>query len=400
MRVRTLAASVALAIGAVLAIAAPASAHPTLTVTASPTAVVSGTDTTVTISGTSNGNYTGARIDLFSTGGPGTLTSFTTFVSCGGGPTCTEVGALYRLALPSLTNGQAFSYTVTLTVDAATASTTFTPKAQFYTSGGSTTGAVTGPVITVTSPTTLTAAPATTSVQLGSALTVTLTATNVDNAARTYRITSADLPTYTTLGTCAGTPVATSTCTAYGTTGYEAAVAASTAGSGQDVAFTLNTTAAHASDTITAEVLVGGVVKATTTFTITVTNLYPDVRATKGTPTYNAVSQQITFRWNLTNIGTAAATGRTVTRTVTPAGLTSSGLGAGCTGNSDNETCPGPNLAPGASVNPTYTRTVALLALGTYTVDFTFNTPNDPNPANDTITFTCTVLTGLVVNCT
>ncbi|WP_329109082.1 hypothetical protein OG792_10350 [Micromonospora sp. NBC_01699] len=52
-----------------------------LTVTASPTAVVSGAATTITISGTSND----ARIDLLSTGGPGTLTSFTTFVSCGGG---------------------------------------------------------------------------------------------------------------------------------------------------------------------------------------------------------------------------------------------------------------------------------------------------------------------------
>ncbi|MEV8516039.1 hypothetical protein [Dactylosporangium sp. NPDC051484] len=399
MRFRTLAASVALAIGTVLTIAAPASAHPVLSISASPTTVVSGADTTITISGTSNGNYSGARIDLSSTGGPGTLTSFTTLVSCGGGPTCTEVGALYRLALPNLTNGQAFSYTVTLTVDAGTASTTFTPKAQFYKSDNTTDGPRTGPVITVNSPTTLTAAPATTDVHLGDTFTVTLTATNVDNVARTYRITSADLPTYTTLGACAGTPTATSTCAAYGTTGYEATVAASAAGSGQDVAFTLNATAVHASDTITAEVLVGGVVQATTTFTITVTNLYPDIRATKGTPTYNALTQQITFRWNLTNIGTAAATGRTVTRTVTPAGLITN-TGVGCTGNADNETCSGPNIAAGASVNPTYVRTVSVLALGTYTVEFHFTTPNDPNPANDTITFTCTVLTGLVVNCT
>ncbi|MEV0728128.1 hypothetical protein [Polymorphospora sp. NPDC050346] len=399
MRVRTLAAALTLAIGGTLLIAAPASAHPVLTVTASPTTVVSGADTTITISGTSNGNYTGARIDLFSTGGPGALTSFTTLESCGGGPTCTEVGALYRLALPNLTYGQVFSYTVTLTVDAVTASTTFTPKAQFYKSNNSTEGPRTGPVITVNSPTTLTAAPAATDVRPGDTFTVTLTATNVDNVARTYRITSADLPTYTTLGTCTGTPAATSTCAAYGTTGYEATVAASTAGSGQNVAFTLNATAAHASDTITAEVLVGGVVKATTTFTITVTNLYPDIRATKGTPTYNALNQTITFRWNLTNIGTATATGRTVTRTVTPAGLITN-TGVGCTGNADNETCPGPNLAAGASVNPTYGRTVSILALGTYTVEFRFTTLNDPNPANDTITFTCTVLTGLLVTCT
>ncbi|ROO87731.1 hypothetical protein EDD29_5366 [Actinocorallia herbida] len=279
MKFRALAAAFALALCGALAVAVPASAHPALTVTAAPTTVVAGTATTITVAGTSNGNYTGARIDVFSTGGPGALTSFTTFGSCGGGVTCTEVGSLYRMALPALTNGQAFSYTLTLTVDAATAATTFTPKAQFYTSGGSTTGAATGPVITVTQP-------------------------------------------------------------------------------------------------------------------------LPDVQATKIGVTYNALTQQIVFQWNLRNIGTATATGRTVTKTISPSGFLASGAGVGCTGGPDTETCPGPNLAVGASINPTFGRTVSLLALGNYTATFTFNTPNDPNPANDTITFNCSVLTGLIVSCT
>lgn len=153
MRVRTLAAAIALAIGGVLVVAAPASAHPVLNITANPTTVNAGSATTITISGTSNGNYTGARIDVFSTGGPGTLPSFTTFGSCGGGPTCSEVGSVYRLALPNLVNNQAFSYAITLTVDAATAATTFTTKAQFYKSDNTTDGPRTGPVITVLTPT-------------------------------------------------------------------------------------------------------------------------------------------------------------------------------------------------------------------------------------------------------
>lgn len=146
---QTLTASLVLAIGGMLLVAAPAWAHPVLHITASPTTVVAGSNTTITISGTSNGNYSGARIDVFSSGGPGTLPSFTTFVSCGGGPTCSEVGSVYRMALPTLTNGQAFSYTITLKIDVSTAATTFITKAQFYKSDNTTDGPTTGPVITV-----------------------------------------------------------------------------------------------------------------------------------------------------------------------------------------------------------------------------------------------------------
>ncbi|MEK8108207.1 hypothetical protein NKG94_31015 [Micromonospora sp. M12] len=109
--------------------AAPASAHPTLTVTASATTVQSGNTVTLTISGKSNGTYNGARIEVFSTGGPGQLTSFTTLAGCGGGTTsCAEITNRYRLGLPNLVNNQNFSYTITVTIDAGTAATTFTRK--------------------------------------------------------------------------------------------------------------------------------------------------------------------------------------------------------------------------------------------------------------------------------
>jgi hypothetical protein len=132
--------------------AVPAFACPSLTITASPTTVTAGNDTTLTIAATSNGNYTGAYIEVASTGGPGTLTSFTTLGSagCGGGVTsCASDGSYYKLDLPALTNGEKFSYTVDLNIGSSTAATTFTPTGEFFESNGTNIGAQSGPVITV-----------------------------------------------------------------------------------------------------------------------------------------------------------------------------------------------------------------------------------------------------------
>ncbi|ROO87796.1 hypothetical protein EDD29_5438 [Actinocorallia herbida] len=284
MRLRSLLSALALAGGLIVAIAAPASAHPTLTVTASPTTVPAATTTTITISGTSNGNYSGARIDVSATGGTGgttgTLPSFTSISSFSGGLTsATEVGSVDRLALPNLTNGQAFSYDLTVTVDSATAAGTFTSRAQFYTSGGSTTGAVNGPVITVT-------------------------------------------------------PAA------------------------------------------------------------------PDLSAIKLSYGYKALTQTLNFNAWASNIGTGTATNVTLTKTVSPSGLLTSAIGAGCTGGADNETCPQSDVPAGGLLSTTFPRTVNLLALGNYTVTMTFATPGDTDPTNNSATWTCTVLTGLIVTCT
>ena len=152
-----------LAAATTLVVAAPASAHPVLTVTASPTTVYAGQNVTITVSGTSNGNYTGARIDVSAVSGTGgttgSLPSYTTFVSCGGGVTCSEVGSVYRMALPNLTNNQAFSYTITLTVDAGTSPGTFTSRGQFYKSDNTTDGPKNGSVVTVLAPSDLSLVP-------------------------------------------------------------------------------------------------------------------------------------------------------------------------------------------------------------------------------------------------
>jgi hypothetical protein len=103
------------ALAAVFLTAVPAFACPSLTITASPATVTADSDTTLTISGTSNGNYAGAYIEVSST-------------------------------------GEKFSYTVDLTIDASTAATTFTPQAEFFESNGTNIGPQTGPVITVTQP--------------------------------------------------------------------------------------------------------------------------------------------------------------------------------------------------------------------------------------------------------
>ncbi len=149
------AGAVTAALAALVLTAAPAFACPPLTITAAPTTAPAGTDTTLTLAATSNGNYTGAYIEVSSTGGPGALTSFTTLgaAGCGGGVTsCAADGTYYKLALPVLTNGEKFSYTVDLNIDASTAPTTFTPKAEFFEANGTNIGPQTGPVITVTQP--------------------------------------------------------------------------------------------------------------------------------------------------------------------------------------------------------------------------------------------------------
>lgn len=283
LRMKSVLLSLVLALAGVFALTTPAWAHPVLHISASPTTVNAGSNTTLTISGTSNGNYSGARIDVFSSGGPGTLPSFTSFVSCGAGPTRSEVGSVYRLALPNLTNGQAFSYTITLKIDAATAATSFTSKAQFYKSDNTTDGPTTGPVITVTNPT-------------------------------------ADLLTYE----------------------YS-----NNAGQADYVLFVQNNGPAT-------------VPAATVTTTVDRTGF--------GTPIPDAAFDDFT-----------------------------------CTFSGQSSTCTStvPPLAPGDSAYLHLGYNLNLLALGTYVITNTVSSSfTDPNPANNTLTATCNVLTSLVASCT
>jgi hypothetical protein len=287
-RARTLATALAIALGGSVAVATPAWAHPVLNVSASPTTVTAGTAITITITGTSNGNYTNARIEVFSTtpssgGTTGNLTAFTNSPVCAGTPatpTCTEnPSTRYRLGGINLTNNQAFSYTLTVTVDAGTAAGTFTPKAEFFTSSGSTTGPRTGPLITVIAP-------------------------------------KSDI-SVTKVGTAVVAP---------------------------------------------------GILR--------ISNYFE-------------------------NIGAATAPDIILASSATPAGFaTQTNSICGVTpGQSLSCTVPVPFPA-GAGTGYDNDWSIALLALGTYTVTVTVSSSNDVTPANNTVTWTCNVVTALIITCT
>ncbi len=286
MRIRTLAAACGLALVSTVAIAAPAWAHPVLHIAASPTTVQAGNTVAITITGTSNGNYTGARIDVSAASGTGgttgTLPSFTTISSCASTPsgvTCSEVGTVDRLALPALTNGQAFTFTLTLTVDATTAAGTFTSIAQFYKSDNTTDGPTTGPVITVT-------------------------------AANSELVTTKN---------------------GYGTNG----------------------------------------------------------------------AGQLTLQYNVVNTGPVAATSITYSATATPAGFaTETHSNCGDLPGQSFSCDLGFSIPAGFGFGGNAHFDIATLALGTYTVTITISPANDVTPADNTISYSCTVITALLVTCT
>lgn len=64
-------------------------------------------------------------------------------------------------------------------------------------------------------------------------------------------------------------------------------------------------------------------------------------------------------------------------------------------------TCDTGAIPDGASVTRTFTANLGLPSLGTLsaTAARASSAPTDPNPANDTATASCTVLTGLVTTC-
>lgn len=271
-------------------IAGPASAHPALTISASPTTVTAGSTVTLTITGTSNGNYTNARIEVSAGSGTagttGTLTSFTSSPTCGSGipstPTCSEITNKYKLYPINLTNNQAFSYTITFTVDSATTAGTFKGNAQFYTSSNSTIGLTTGPTITVN--------PATS-----------------------------------------------------------------------------------------------------------------DLILTKGP--VNRSGNQLNFNWTSANVGPVASTNPNVfSGSADPAGFASQ-VSSACTGgfvSGQSFSCGLNFVIPAGATNQPGNAffNVNLLALGTYTVSISLIPANEANPADNTISWNCTVLTGLIITCT
>ncbi|MFI6317813.1 hypothetical protein ACIBG8_09865 [Nonomuraea sp. NPDC050556] len=99
----------------------------------------------------------------------------------------------------------------------------------------------------------------------------------------------------------------------------------------------------------------------------------------------------------------AVSTGTIVTQL--PAPTTSvTNLAAGCSYNSANRqvTCATGAIPNGSAVPKTFRAHLGLLTIGlplNATATRTASTPSDPDPANDSATAGCTVLTGLIIDC-
>ncbi|GGZ71915.1 hypothetical protein GCM10010371_34510 [Streptomyces subrutilus] len=108
----------------------------------------------------------------------------------------------------------------------------------------------------------------------------------------------------------------------------------------------------------------------------------------------------LTYTLTAHNTGPSAVTSATLTATL-PAGATATGLSAGCTVASTTVTCTYGPIANATSVNKTFQVPLHLLSLGHVTVTGTrtASAPADPNPANDTASATCTVISILLATC-
>ncbi|GII98810.1 hypothetical protein CLV28_0578 [Sediminihabitans luteus] len=257
--------------------AAPASAAPSVTFTSSNLSPAPGDQFTLTITGTSDGNYTDANFRISNTNSPD-FADVTSLVACSGAASCEEHFEAQRVNLGNLTTGQPINLTMTLQVDAdAPSSNAF----LYYTfnAGGQTRGSGNGPAFNITAP-------------------------------------AADLAV--------------------------------------DLSASPN-----------------GILTSTVKYELDVANGGPGA--------LSAATITTTFSGAVTNV-------------TSPDGCTSAG---------GTVSCPIGALASGASTTAEFSVQPGLLALGPFTATSvrTTSTPNDPNPANDTATASCTALTSLIVIC-
>jgi hypothetical protein len=251
--------------------------------------------------------------------------------------------------------------------------------------------------------TTLCVCPNAITAHVGEQFTVTLTATNADNAGRTYRIRSTDLHAYSSLVSCAGSPVAVTPgrCVTDSTTGYQGSVPISSAAAGENVTFTLLATAVHATDTVTAEVLVGGIVKATATFTITVIQSHADLRVSSASAGRAGARLAVVFYAG--NNGPTADPHARVSVSVDPrlgsvARTTNDGTFA-CEHHGSVATCTATPLAASGGAWFEVDYVPSLLALGGYVFTISIDGSDDPDLSNNQRTLRCTFITGLLSGC-
>jgi hypothetical protein len=100
------------------------------------------------------------------------------------------------------------------------------------------------------------------------------------------------------------------------------------------------------------------------------------------------------------NAGPNAVTSATVTAALPP-GASATDLSSGCTTTTGTVTCTYGAIANGASTAKSFHVPLHLLSLGHVTVTGarTASTPTDPDPANDTASATCTVISFILATC-
>lgn len=108
----------------------------------------------------------------------------------------------------------------------------------------------------------------------------------------------------------------------------------------------------------------------------------------------------LTYTLTARDIGPDAVASATVTASLPP-GATATNLSAGCTVSSSTVTCVYGAIANGTAVDKKFRVPLHLLSLGPVTVTGTrtASSPADPNPANDTASATCTVVSVILTTC-
>ncbi|MFJ7063269.1 hypothetical protein ACIQVA_37390 [Streptomyces microflavus] len=117
-------------------------------------------------------------------------------------------------------------------------------------------------------------------------------------------------------------------------------------------------------------------------------------------PALGILAPYLTFTLTARDLGPDTAASATVTATLPP-GSSATNLSPGCTTASGTVTCTYGPITNGAAVNKTFRVPLSLLGLGTVSVTGTrtASAPADPNPANDSATASCRIVSVLLVTC-
>jgi YVTN family beta-propeller protein len=114
----------------------------------------------------------------------------------------------------------------------------------------------------------------------------------------------------------------------------------------------------------------------------------------------NILSPALQFTLTATNNGPDPVSSATLTASI-PAGVTATNLSSGCTQSGASIACTFGAIAIGASAQKSFSLPTALLTIGTVgvTATRTASTPSDPNPANDTGSDSCLVVSIILAIC-